>query len=154
MVQAPRVGSGRVKTLHTAYRVTDLAASLAFYTALGYEKVGHIAGGDGLSLTVLKFPDDQVGALELIHRPADEPVDIGTGFSYFVVQVDNLASTIEALSQAGLRPGLVERHSGPAGPQTSQLTDPDGYHIELVEWPPGHPDGITAADFSQAKTPA
>jgi lactoylglutathione lyase len=117
--------SGRVKTLHTAYRVTDLAASLSFYTALGYEKVGHIAGGDGSSLTVLKFPDDQVGALELIHRPADEPVDIGTGFSYFVVQVDNLASTIEALSQVGLRPGLVERHSGPAGPQTSRLTDPE-----------------------------
>jgi hypothetical protein len=23
-----------------------------------------------------------------------------------------------------------------------------GYRIELVEWPSGHPDGITAADFS------
>ncbi|MGH3088226.1 MAG: VOC family protein, partial [Rubrobacteraceae bacterium] len=26
--------------------------------------------------------------------------------------------------------------------------DPDGYRIELVEWPPGHPDGLTEADFS------
>ena len=25
-----------MKTLHTAYRVTDLAASLGFYSALGY----------------------------------------------------------------------------------------------------------------------
>jgi len=54
---------------------------------------------------------------------------------------------IEALAQAGLRPGPVERPGGADGPQTSWLTDPDGYRIELVQWPPGHPDGITAADF-------
>jgi lactoylglutathione lyase len=74
-------------------------------------------------------------------------VDIGTGFSHLVVQVDHLAATIEALSQAGLRPGPVERPGGPDGPQTSWLTDPDGYRIELVQWPTRHPDGITAADF-------
>lgn len=146
-VRALTIWSGCVKTLHTAYRVTDLAASLAFYVSLGYDKVGHIAGGDGSSLTVLKFPDDQVGALELIHRPADDPVDVGTGFGYVVVQVNNLAATVEALSQAGLRPGPVLRHAGPVGPLTSRVIDPDGYHIELVQWPPGHPDGITAADF-------
>ena len=33
------------------------------------------------------------------------------------------------------------------GPRTSWLTDPDGYRIELVQWPAGHADGITAADF-------
>ena len=136
-----------MKTLHTAFRVTDLAASLDFYTALGSHEVGRIQSGDGSSLTVLKLPADQVGALELIHRPADEPVHIGTGFGYIVVQVDNIARTVEALSQAGLMPGALVRHAGPEGPQTSQLTDPDGYCIELVQWPLGHPDGITAADF-------
>jgi lactoylglutathione lyase len=25
--------------------------------------------------------------------------------------------------------------------------DPDGYRIELVQWPAGHADGITEADF-------
>ena len=138
---------GRVKTLHTAYRITDLAASLDFYTALGYGEVGRIDIGEGASLTVLKFPGEEVVTLELVHRPADGPVDIGTGFSHLVVQVDDLAATIEALSQAGLRPGPAERPGGPDGPQTSWLTDPDGYRIELVQWPPGHPDGITAADF-------
>jgi lactoylglutathione lyase len=64
-----------------------------------------------------------------------------------VVQVDNLAATIEALSQAGLRPGPIKRHGGSDGPQTSSLTDPDGYSIELVEWPSGHADGITADDY-------
>lgn len=131
----------------TAYRVTDLGASLGFYTALGYGEVGRADIGDDASLTMLKFPGEEVATLELAHRPAGGPVDIGTGFSHLVIQVDNLAATIEALSHAGLRPGPVERPGGPDGPQTSWLTDPDGYRIELVQWPPGHPDGITAADF-------
>jgi hypothetical protein len=37
--------------------------------------------------------------------------------------------------------------AGPDGPRTSWLTDPDGYRIELVQWPAGHPDGITTTDF-------
>jgi len=41
----------------------------------------------------------------------------------------------------------VEHPGGPDGPAVGWLTDPDGYRIELVEWPPGHSDGITAADF-------
>jgi lactoylglutathione lyase len=138
---------GRVKTLHTAYRVSDLAASLHFYGALGYGEVGRVDIGDGVTLAMLKFPGEQVVTLELVHRPASEPVDIGTGFSHLVVQADDLAAAIRALSRAGLRPGPVERPGGPDGPQTSWLTDPDGYRIELVQWPPGHPDGITVADF-------
>jgi lactoylglutathione lyase len=136
-----------VKTILTAYRVSDLAASEAFYTALGYIEVGRRDLGDGASLIILKFPGEEVGALELIHRPADDRVDIGTGFSHVVVQVEDLDATLEALSQRGLRPSQVRRPAGPAGPQASWLTDPDGYRIELVQWPPGHPDGVTAADF-------
>jgi lactoylglutathione lyase len=32
------------------------------------------------------------------------------------------------------------------------IDDPDGYRIELVQWPPDHPDGITAADFGNVGT--
>jgi lactoylglutathione lyase len=31
---------------------------------------------------------------------------------------------------------------------TTWITDPDGNRIELVQWPAGHPDGLTAADWS------
>jgi lactoylglutathione lyase len=34
-----------MKTLHTAYRVADLGASLDFYTRLGYIPVGRIETG-------------------------------------------------------------------------------------------------------------
>jgi hypothetical protein len=65
---------GRVKILHTAYRVTDLAASLDFYIALGYGEVGRVDIGDGASLTMLKFPGEEVVTLELVHRSASQPV--------------------------------------------------------------------------------
>jgi lactoylglutathione lyase len=136
-----------VKTLHTAYRVTDLAAALRFYRALGYQQIGRVSFDEGASLTMLKFPGEPVVTLELVHRPADGPVQVGTGFSHLVVQVSELAA-IETLSRAGLAPEPEQRPGGPDGPRTSWLTDPDGYRIELVQWPPGHPDGISPADFA------
>jgi lactoylglutathione lyase len=96
---------------------------------------------------VLRFPDEEVVTLELVHRPADGPVELGSGFSHLVVQVEDLVDAIATLQQKGLQPEPVTRPGGPAGPQTSWLTDPDGYRIELVQWPPGHPDGITEADM-------
>jgi len=138
-----------MRTLHTAYRVTDLAASLDFYTAVGYELVGSVDIGGGTRLAMLKFPSEAATTLELVHRPAGGPVDVGTGFSHLVVQVDDLVAAREALLRAGLKPEPVERPGGPDGPQTAWLVDPDGYRIELVQWPPGHPDGITAADFGE-----
>ena len=48
--------------------------------------------------------------------------------------------------------GRHDRAEPPAEPgpglRTSWLTDPDDYRIELVQWPPGHPAGMTAADFA------
>lgn len=138
-----------MKTLHPSFRVSDLAASLAFYTALGYGEAGRVGIGDSTTLIMLHFPGEQVVSLELVHRPGDDPVQIGTGFSHLGIQVDDLAATIADLTSAGLVPGPIEQPGGPAGPHTSWVSDPDGYRIELVQWPPGHPDGIPVADFDQ-----
>lgn len=137
-----------MKTLFVAYRVTDLDRSLDFYTTLGYVEVGRVAGADGGCLVILKFPDEPVATLELVHRPGDGHVDVGSGFDHLAIQVEMLAGTVEMLTEAGLEPEPLQCPAGPHGPKTSWLTDPDGYRIELVQWPPGHPDGITAADFS------
>ena len=59
-----------------------------------------------------------------------------------------LATTLEALTEAGLEPEPVQFPGDSDGPKMAWLTDPDGYRIELVESPPGHPDGITEADFA------
>jgi lactoylglutathione lyase len=97
---------------------------------------------------MLKFPDDEVVALELVHRPTAGPVDVGSGLSHIAVQVDNLSATVDSLAKAGLSPGELQWPGGADGPQTSWLIDPDGYRIELVQWPPGHTYGMTAADFN------
>jgi lactoylglutathione lyase len=137
-----------VKTLFVSYRVTDLDRSLGFYTALGYAELGRVEAGDGAHLVILKFPDEPAASLELVHRPGAGPVDVGSGFDHLAIQVETLADTRETLTVAGLEPGPLQYPGGPHGPKTSWLTDPDGYRIELVEWPSGHPDGITAADFA------
>lgn len=136
-----------MKTLFVAYRVTDLDRSLGFYSALGYVEVGRVPGADGGCLVLLRFPDEPAATLELVHRPGDGRVDVG-GFDHLAIQVDVLGDTVERLTEAGLEPEPIQYPGGPDGPMTSWLTDPDGYRVELVQWPPGHPDGITPADFS------
>ncbi len=137
-----------MKTLHTAYRVSDLERALNFYTRLGYEVVGSVRFDGSASLTMLKFPDEPVVTLELAFRPAQGDVDIGNGFSHLVVQVDDLTATCKTLIAARLVPEPPQQPGGPSGPRTSWLSDPDGYRIELVEWPPRHAPGITEADFA------
>ncbi|MEU6763833.1 VOC family protein [Streptomyces sp. NPDC046853] len=137
-----------MKTLFVSYRVTDLDRSLGFYTALGYAELGRVDGGDGNHLVLLKFPGEPAASLELVHRPDGGHVDVGSGFDHLAIQAEALATTLQRLTDAGLEPEPVQYPGGPHGPKTSWLTDPDGYRIELVEWPSGHPDGITEADFS------
>lgn len=47
--------------------------------------------------------------------------------------------------------GIIADPIGSPGPDTYTTTiiDRDRRRIELVEWPPGHPDGLTAADRDQ-----
>ena len=136
-----------MRTIFAAYRVSDLDRSLVFYAALGYRELGQVAFHDGARLALLSFPGEPVATLELVHRPAAGPVQAG-GFDHLAVQVDDLAAARATLVDQGLGPSAVERPGGPDGPQTTWLEDPDGYRIELVEWPPGHPYGLTAADFA------
>ena len=124
-----------MKTILFAVRVSDLERSLAFYTAVGYLTLTTIPLDDGSSLIWLRLPGEQSVSLELVHRPADGPVETGA-FEHFAIEIDSLAETIERLTAAGLQPGEPELPGGPDGPKISWLVDPDGYRIELVEWPP------------------
>ena len=101
---------GGMKTLFPAWRVTDLSASLGFYTALGYTVLGKVVLDNGGSLAVLAFPDEPSASLELVHRPGGGPVVVG-GFDHLAVQVDDLAATLERFSLVGLRPGQIGRAS-------------------------------------------
>ena len=85
---------------------------MAFYTALGYKVVGRVHLDDDVTLTVLEFSDEPVGTLELVHRPADGAVQLGTGFSHLVVQIDDLSDSCSALVAAGLTPEVPQQPGG------------------------------------------
>ncbi|MDQ1015138.1 hypothetical protein QFZ43_001687 [Streptomyces afghaniensis] len=84
---------------------------------------------------ILKFPGEPAASLELVHRPADGRVDVGSGIDHLAIQVDTLTVTLKTLAEAGLEPEPVQYPGGPRRPKTSWLTDPDGYRIAVVEWP-------------------
>lgn len=132
-----------MRTLHSGLRVTDVAASLRFYRALGYLEVGTVRGTPLGDLTLLRLPDDEFATLELMQG---QP---GTGPAHIAIQVESLDAVRASLKAAGFETGEIERPGGDAGPQTSWATDPDGYRYELTQWPAEHPDGLTEADFSQ-----
>src|SRR5687768_7632738 len=86
-----------VRTLHVGLRVTDLERSLAFYTAVGYEVVGSVPETGIGHLTMLKLPDDDFVTIELVHDPAAGEIDIGTGLSHVVIQVEAMDATVARL---------------------------------------------------------
>jgi lactoylglutathione lyase len=137
-----------MRTLNVGLRVSELERSLAFYTAVGYTVVGTVEGTPLGRLTMLRLPDDSFVTIELVHDPAGGPVDLGTGLSHLAVQVESLDATLAGLAAHGIAAEPPELPGGPDGPRTSWITDPDGYRIELVQWPAGHTDGITEADFA------
>ncbi|MFB9923185.1 hypothetical protein ACFORO_05955 [Amycolatopsis halotolerans] len=56
----------------------------------------------------------------MLKLPGDELVKRGTDVSHLVVRVESMAGTLDILASD---------------------------RIELVQWPAGHPDGMTAADW-------
>lgn len=138
-----------MRTLHFGLRVTDLDRSLAFYTAVGYEVVGRVPETAFGSLTMLKLPGDDFVTIELVHDPTRSAADLGTGrLNHFVIQVESMESAVARLAGQGIDAEPPSSPDGSADFLTAWVTDPDGNRIELVQWPPGHPDGITAADWS------
>jgi lactoylglutathione lyase len=135
-----------MRTLHFGLRVADLDRSLAFYTAVGYEVVGTVPGTALGDLTMLKLPDDHFVMIELVSGPAHNGAAGGSGLSHFVIKVESLEATMAELAAAELDVAAPDSPDGTDDFLTTWITDPDGNRIELVQWPAGHADGITAAD--------
>jgi lactoylglutathione lyase len=141
-----------MRTLHVGLRVADRERSIAFYTAVGYEVVGSVPETGLGHLTMLKLPGDDVVTIELVYDPAAGDPDLGTGLSHLVVQVESMDATVARLAAAGIEAEVPASPDGTADFWTNWITDPDGRRIELVQWPPGHADGLTAADWAERAT--
>jgi lactoylglutathione lyase len=141
-----------MKTLHFGLRVADLDLSLAFYTAVGYEIVGCVPETAFGKLVMLRLPDDEFVTIELAYDPDRAVLDADSRLNHFVIKVESMTAAITELAARGID---AEEPTSPDGPEdflTSWIVDPDGNRIELVQWPAGHLDGITAADWPEPNT--
>ena len=138
-----------MRTIHLGLRVSDAQRAIDFYTAVGYEIVGRVPGTPIGELTMLKLPADEFVTIELVHNPKTphDPAPGGT-LSHLVIATDSMTDTVTKLTAHDIP---VEPPTSPDGTDdflTTMIADPDGNQIEIVQWPPGHPAGFTAADFT------
>jgi len=143
-----------MKTLHFGLRVADLDRSLVFYTAVGYEVVGRVPETPLGDLTMLRLPGDDFVTIELVHGPTQGDNQSGTGLSHFVIKVESMDTTLAELSAVGIDADVPISPDGSDDFRTTLIADPDGNRIELVQWPAGHADGLTAADWLPTTPPA
>ncbi len=136
-----------MKTLHTGLRASDLDRSVDFYRRFGFLELARDEPGDGRTIVMLYLPGEERVTLELIGDPRT-PYVFGNSFSHFVVQVEDIESTVRELAAKGIEVGEVIALDGDVGPWISFVHDPDGFAIELVQWPAGHGDGITVGDLA------
>jgi lactoylglutathione lyase len=140
-----------MRTLHLGLRVADLGRSIAFYTSVGYEVLGDVPATELGTLTMLKLPGDEYVTLELVHDSAHGGVDPG-GFSHLVIQVEDVHAMVAHLAARGVQAEEPGSPDGSADFWTAWVTDPDGYRIEFVQWPHGHPDGMTRSDLEPGQS--
>src|SRR3954471_11066306 len=137
-----------MRTLHFGLRVADLEQSLAFYTAVGYEIVGDVPETGMGHLTMIKLPDDEFVTTELVPDRNELAARGGPRLSHFVIHVESMDVTLGALAARGIEAEAPTSPDGSADFRTTWIVDPDGNRIELVQWPAGHADGMTAADWA------
>jgi lactoylglutathione lyase len=138
-----------MRTLHFGLRVADLDRSLAFYAAVGYEVVGSVPETPLGHLSMLKLPGDEFVTIELVHDPARGDVERGAGFSHFVINVESMDAAVSALAAHGIDAEVPVSPDGSDDFRTTWVSDPDGNRIELVQWPAGHADGMSATDLGE-----
>lgn len=124
-----------MRLLHTMLRVTDLKASIEFYTELmGMQLLRSKDYPEGkFTLAFLGYGDEaEHTALELTHNWDTDAYDLGNGFGHLAIEVDDVYAACDAIKAKG---GEVVREAGPMKHGSTILAfvkDPDGYMIELL----------------------
>jgi glyoxylase I family protein len=124
---------------HIGLVVSDLAASTAFYEALGFSTVSDLPAEDGSR--AIRFMELSGFQLELfwyaepLHPSvAPEPGGKGQlGFRHLALRTDDIDATLEHLKAAGLVSADLEVRVVPIGYKLLFFRDPDGTEIEITQ---------------------
>ena len=128
-----------IRYLHTMLRVTDPAATIAFFALLGLEEVRRFDSEQGrFTLIFLAAPgQDGVAEVELTHNWDPEDYAGGRNFGHLAYRVDDIYATCARLMEAG-----VTINRPPRDGHMAFVRTPDGISIELLQdghLPPAEP---------------
>lgn len=124
-----------MRILHTMLRVTDLQASIEFYTeVLGMQQLRSKDYPEGrFTLCFLGYGDETENtALELTHNWDTDSYEHGNAYGHIAIEVDDVYAACDVIKAKG---GEIVREAGPMKHSTTVLAfakDPDGYMVELL----------------------
>ena len=122
-----------MELIHTCYRITDPARSVAFYEALGLEKRRELPIRDEAVNIFLGVPGQPQPELELTYNFGVDSYELGTGYGHVALTVDDLDGTLDGLAGQGIEPERPPYTVREGGSRLCFVRDPDGYRVELIE---------------------
>ena len=123
------------KLLHTRMRVEDLEKTVAFYTkVLGLEEVERKTSPRGSSLVFLKTPGSEE-LIEITHYPKSGPVQVQEDLMHLAFEVESLEAFEKHLRVYGYAFSDGPTESKSTGSKFAFVDAPEGYEIELIEYP-------------------
>ena len=124
-----------MKYLHTMIRISNIEASVKFYTeVLGFTVHSQQDYPEGkFTLVFLKsHPEQEEPCLELTYNYGTDSYDIGNGYghmAFLVPSLDELQKHVESLGYK-FSVGPKKTPNGKSG--MAFIKDPDGYSVELL----------------------
>ena len=127
------------KFLHTMIRVSDPAATIAFFELFGVREVRRFSSEQGrFTLIFLAAPGGEgVAEVELTHNWDPETYSGGRNFGHLAYRVEDIYATCAALLAAG-----HTIHRPPRDGHMAFVKSPDGISVELLQdgnLPPAEP---------------
>ena len=118
-----------MKFLHSMLRVTDPAATVAFFQLLGIEERRRMDNEAGrYTLIFLGVPGDDGGEVELTYNWDEEAYGGGRNFGHLAYQVDDIYETCERLQANG-----VTINRPPRDGRMAFVRSPDDISVELLQ---------------------
>ncbi len=118
-----------MKYLHTMVRVSDPAATIAFFALLGLKELSRFDSEQGrFTLIFLAAPGDDEAQVELTHNWDEAGYGEGRNFGHLAYQVDNIYETCQRLMDAG-----VTINRPPRDGHMAFVRSPDNISVELLQ---------------------
>jgi lactoylglutathione lyase len=118
-----------MKYLHTMIRVSDPAATIAFFELIGLKELSRFDNPAGrFTLIFLAAPGDESAQVELTHNWDETGYNEGRNFGHLAYRVDDIYETCQRLMDAG-----VTINRPPRDGHMAFVRSPDNISVELLQ---------------------